>query len=35
MLMKSADGYSEQYRYQLKGVLLHLFSICFVHRLDK
>lgn len=43
MLMKSADGCSEQYKYQLKGVLLLLFSIifmihmniCFVHFLPQ
>lgn len=45
MLMKSADGCSEQYKYQLKEVLLLLFSIiimidlnlniCFVHLLQQ
>lgn len=45
MLMKSADGCCEQYKYQLEEVLLLLFSIiimidlnlniCFVHLLQQ
>lgn len=30
MLMKSADACSEQYKYQLKGVLLRLFPIIII-----
>lgn len=34
MLMKSADGCSEQYKYQLEEVLLLLFSIIIMIHLN-